>query len=117
MVSQEQWDKVFEKASEDMLQTLNTFGPSETLSLLVRFSGHDPVVNQLLMKYPSTVAIGEFLSRIRFCESSDKNIPIQNINRFKEKHNARRKGKKKCPLHNLQENFGLQTPDECHQTR
>ena len=51
MVSKEEWDKVIEKASEAMAQALNTFGPSETLNLLVRFSNNDPVVNHLLMKY------------------------------------------------------------------
>ena len=44
-----------------MCRTLNTFGSGETLRLLLEFSKDDPIVNELLTKYPSIVAIGAFL--------------------------------------------------------
>jgi hypothetical protein len=64
MISNEEWEKMMETGFEAMIQALNTFGPSETLNLLLYVSNDDPVVNHLLSKYPSVVAIGEFYSRL-----------------------------------------------------
>lgn len=56
-----EWKKTLEKASEDLYKTLNTFGPSETLKLLLEFSRDDLIVLELLAMYPSIVSIGDFL--------------------------------------------------------
>jgi hypothetical protein len=55
------WEKVLEQASKDMCKALNSFGSEETLRLLLQFSKDDLIVNELLTKYPSIVAIGDFL--------------------------------------------------------
>ena len=55
------WKEALKKASKELYKTLNTFGSKETLRLLVEFSGDDPVVSELLAKYPSIVAVGDFL--------------------------------------------------------
>jgi hypothetical protein len=56
-----EWKKTLEKASTDLYKTLNTFGPSETLKLLLEFSSNDLIVKELLTMYPSVVSIGDFL--------------------------------------------------------
>lgn len=48
------------KAHTEMLKSLNRFGPRETLSLLVEFSNVDVIVNELLLRFPSIVAVGDF---------------------------------------------------------
>jgi len=58
-----EWKKTLEKASEDLYKTLNTFGPSETLKLLLEFSRDDLIVRELLTMYPSVVSLGDFLFR------------------------------------------------------
>ena len=74
MVSNEEWEKMMEKGSEAMIQALVNFGPSETLNMLVCFSNNDPIVNQLLMKYPSVVAIGEFFGRLVVYENKNDKV-------------------------------------------
>jgi len=56
-----EWEKVLEQASKDLCKTLNIFGSVETLRLLLEFSQCDPIMNELLTKYPSIVAVGDFL--------------------------------------------------------
>ena len=55
------WEETLKQASKDMCKALNSFGSGETLRLLLEFSQADPIVNELLTKYPSIVAIGDFL--------------------------------------------------------
>jgi len=74
MVSNEEWKKMMEKGFEAMIQALNTFGPSETLNLLLCVSNDDPVVNHLLSKYPSVVAVGEFYSRLLVYENKNDGV-------------------------------------------
>ncbi|MBM4339791.1 MAG: hypothetical protein FJ110_09625 [Deltaproteobacteria bacterium] len=69
MFSKEEWENMKEKGSEAMTQALNTFGPSETLNMLLFFSNSDPVMNHLLTKYPSVVATGDFYSRLPVYEN------------------------------------------------
>ena len=57
-----EWEKVLEQASKDMCKALNSFGSVETLRLLLEFSQYDPIVNELLVKYPSIIAVGDFLN-------------------------------------------------------
>jgi hypothetical protein len=54
-----------------MCKSLDAFGPREVLDLLVTHSRRDVIVNELLIRVPSVVALGEFLSR----------IPIQKVNK------------------------------------
>ena len=89
MVSEEEWEKILQKGSEAMIQALINFGPSETLNLLVAFSNHDPVVNHLLMKYPSVVAVGEFFSRLLLYENRNNELK----QKIKVKRNCNSKGK------------------------
>jgi hypothetical protein len=56
-----EWKETLRKASEDLCKALNSFGSGETLRLLLEFSGDDPIVNELLTKYPSIVSIGNFI--------------------------------------------------------
>jgi len=55
-----EWKEALKEASKEMCKTLDAFGPEETLKLLLQFSD-DLMVNELLTKYPSIVAIGDFL--------------------------------------------------------
>jgi hypothetical protein len=61
LMSTGEWEKVLQQASKDMCIALNSFGSGETLRLLLEFSQNDPIVNELLTRYPSIVAIGDFL--------------------------------------------------------
>jgi hypothetical protein len=54
-----------------MCKSLDAFEPREVLDLLVTHSRRDVIVNELLIRVPSVVALGEFLSR----------IPIQKVNK------------------------------------
>ncbi len=74
MFSKEEWEKAIEEGSEAMVQALKTFGPSETLKVLLCFSNNDPVVNQLLMKYPSFAAVSEFLGRLLVYENENDKV-------------------------------------------
>ena len=56
-----EWKETLEKASKELYKTLNVFGPSETLKLLLEFSRDDLVVRELLTMYPSIVSVGDFL--------------------------------------------------------
>ena len=76
MYSKEEWDKAIENGSEAMIQALITFGPSETLNLLLCVSNDDPVVNHLLTKYPRAVAVGEFFFRMRPYKNRNNNLKV-----------------------------------------
>ena len=56
-----EWKETLEKASKELYKALNTFGPSETLKLLLEFSRDDLIVRELLTMYPSVVSLGDFL--------------------------------------------------------
>ena len=79
MVSKEEWQNMMEKGSEAMVQSLITFGPSETLNMLLRFSNGDPVMNHLLTIYPSVVAIGDFLGRLLVYENKNDGMKEVNV--------------------------------------
>jgi hypothetical protein len=96
--SNQEWEKAMENASEAMIQALNTYGPSETLDLLVRFSDSDPIMGQLLLRFPTIVALGEFFSRIRVYKDSKSKIRRRLTNGAKRKHSVRCKGAMKCVL-------------------
>jgi len=55
-------EEILKIAHKELVKSLNTFGSGETLRLLLAFSQCDPIMNELLTKYPSIVAIGDFLN-------------------------------------------------------
>ena len=54
-------EEILRKATEHMIKSLNCFGLSETLKLLVRFSNQDAVLRELLVIFPSLVTLNLFL--------------------------------------------------------
>jgi hypothetical protein len=64
-------EEVLKKAFDDMCKGLNRFGPKEILNLMVIHSHRDEVVHQLLIRYPTVVAIGDFLST----------LPVREVNK------------------------------------
>jgi hypothetical protein len=64
-------EDVFRKAFGDMCKSLDKFGEAEILDLLVIHSRRDVIVNELLARFPSVVALGNFLSR----------MPVQKVNK------------------------------------
>jgi len=63
-VDKREWEEVLEKASRELFKSLDKFGPNEVLDLLVVHSHNDPVVCDLLTRFPTVVALGEFLSTL-----------------------------------------------------
>jgi hypothetical protein len=66
--SRKKWEEALEMATKEMCKTLNSFGPTATLNLLVSLSNQDRIVDGLLPLFPSIVATGDFLSGISTCE-------------------------------------------------
>jgi hypothetical protein len=54
-------EEILRKATEHMVQSLNSFGMSETLKLLVKFSNQDAILRELLTIFPSLVNLNLFL--------------------------------------------------------
>ncbi len=50
------------KATENMVESLNSFGINETLKLLVEFSNRDAILRELLIIFPSLVTLNLFLN-------------------------------------------------------
>ena len=73
-------EEVFKKAFEDMCKGLDKFGPKEILNLLVNHSHRDDVVLHLLVRFPTVVALGDFLST----------LPIRKVNKRMLKRLQRR---------------------------
>ena len=55
--------EILNKATEHMVKSLNAFGPSETLRLLVTYSNQDVILRELLARFPSIVTTSLFLYR------------------------------------------------------
>ena len=64
--------EIIEKATEEMCKSLNSFGPDETLKLLVRFANQDRIINELLVIYPTTVVLGEIFHKKPIYEIDEK---------------------------------------------
>lgn len=64
-------EEVFKTAFEDMCNGLNRFGPKEILNLMVIHSHRDEVVHRLLIRFPTVVALGDFLHT----------LPIRKVNK------------------------------------
>lgn len=54
-------EEILKKATENMVESINSFGLSETLKLLVMFSNQDAVLRELLTIFPSLVTLNLFL--------------------------------------------------------
>ena len=54
-------EEILKKATNDMVESLNSFGMSETLKLLVKFSNQDAIVRELLTIFPSLVTLNLLL--------------------------------------------------------
>src|SRR5512136_2924159 len=64
-------EEILKKAFDDMCKGLNTFGPREILNLMVIYAHRDAVVQQLLFRFPTVVAFGDFLST----------LPVREVNK------------------------------------
>ena len=64
-------EEIFKKAFEDMCKGLDRFGPKEILDLMVIHSHRDEVVHKLLIRFPTVVALGDFLDT----------LPIRKVNK------------------------------------
>jgi hypothetical protein len=60
-VDKQEWQEVLEKASGELLKSLDKFGPNEVLDLLVVHSHNDPVARDLLTRFPTIISLREFL--------------------------------------------------------
>lgn len=58
-------EEVFQGAFDELCKALDKFGPEEILDILITNSRQDPVVFYLLTRFPTVVAISEFLSSLR----------------------------------------------------
>jgi len=54
-------EEVFKNAFDDMCKGLDKFGPKEILNLMVVHSHRDDIVHHLLVRFPTVVALGDFL--------------------------------------------------------
>lgn len=54
----------FQKAFDIMCSALDKYGPNEVLELLVANSRNDTICRHLLLRFPTTVALGNFLSTL-----------------------------------------------------
>jgi hypothetical protein len=55
-------EEPLKKATENIVESLNSFGISETLKLLVTFSNRDAILRELLTIFPSLVTLNLFLN-------------------------------------------------------
>ena len=67
-------EEVLKKAFDDMCKGLNKFGPKEILNLMVIHSHRDEVVQQLLIRFPTVVAFGDFLSTLPVREVNKRSL-------------------------------------------
>jgi hypothetical protein len=56
-----EYEEILKKATKDMVESLNSFGMSETLKLVVKFSNQDAILRELLTIFPSLVNLNLFL--------------------------------------------------------
>ena len=57
-------EDVQQKAFGEMCSALDRFGPNEVLHILITNSRNDTICRDLLLRFPTTVALGEFLSTL-----------------------------------------------------
>ena len=71
--------EILTKATEHMVNSLNSYGPSETLKLLLTYSNDDAILRELLTKFPSVVTTSLFLGGKPIIKVQ---VNAQNIERF-----------------------------------
>ena len=71
-MDKEEWEEILKKASKDLTKSLEKFGADEVLDLLVTHSHDDPVVWYLLTRFPTVVALGEFLGTLPIVRMDEK---------------------------------------------
>jgi hypothetical protein len=57
-------EDVFQKAFKSMCSALDKFGPEEILNILIANSHNDIICRDLLLRFPTVVVLGEFLSTL-----------------------------------------------------
>jgi hypothetical protein len=57
-------EDVFQRAFGEMCKSLDRYGPAEILRILTENSRNDTICRDLLLRFPTTVALGEFLSTL-----------------------------------------------------
>ena len=57
-------EDVFQKAFGEMCSALDRFGPGEILNILIANSHNDIICRDLLLRFPTVVVLGEFLSTL-----------------------------------------------------
>ena len=57
-------EDVFQRAFGEMCSALDKFGPEEILNILTENSRTDTICQNLLLRFPTTVAFGNFLSTL-----------------------------------------------------
>jgi hypothetical protein len=57
-------EDVFQRAFGEMCKSLDRYGPAEILRILTENSRNDTICRDLLFRFPTTVALGNFLSTL-----------------------------------------------------
>ncbi len=65
-------EEVLDKAFMAMCKGLDSYGPREILNILVENARRDEIVLQLLVRFPTTVVLGEFLGTLRTVKVSKR---------------------------------------------
>ena len=65
-------EEVLDKAFMAMCKGLDAYGPREILNILVENARRDEIVLRLLLRFPTTVSLGEFLGTLRTVKVSKR---------------------------------------------
>jgi len=76
-------EEILNKATDAMVKSLNAYGPTETLKLLVTYSNQDVILRELLARFPSIVTTSLFLYRKPVIKVQ---VSAQAIERFSKSH-------------------------------
>ena len=71
-MDKQEWEEILREASKELLKSLDKFGPSEVLGLLVICSHNDPVAHDLLTRFPTLVSLREFLGALPILGTDEK---------------------------------------------
>ena len=71
-MDKQEWEEILQKASKELLKSVDKFGPSEVLGLLVIHSHNDPVAHDLLTRFPTVVSLREFLGALPIARTDEK---------------------------------------------
>jgi len=74
------FQQVCEKAEDDMIKALNSYGSKEVLDLLLIYSHGDSALQWLLGRYPTVVSMSQFFYEKPLIESREKSENILNTN-------------------------------------